>query len=142
MIRYLYLSVFLFILLFCYNDNVFIFSQLTPTSVGSLSMSIVDKNPKFNLYPKRSSLDVCTIVYNILVVEESNTNIIELVQFNSSFITPNPIKLILKDTNKSLYTFSIGQVIPGNYKLGLTATSASSSSNFTLSFTCNCKKSN
>ncbi|KAN0028820.1 hypothetical protein ACTFIV_010682 [Dictyostelium citrinum] len=100
-------------------------------------MSIVDKNPKFNLYPKRSSLDVCTIVYNILVVEESNTNIIELVQFNSSFITPNPIKLILKDTNKSLYSFSIGQVIPGNYKLGLTATSTSPSSNFTLSFTCN-----
>ncbi|KAM9997801.1 hypothetical protein ACTFIY_007465 [Dictyostelium cf. discoideum] len=131
---FLYLLVFL-ILLFSNNCDVFICSQLTPdTSGGSKSLSIVDKNPIFNLYPKISSLDVCSINYNILVEEELKTYIIDLIQFSSNI---SPIKLIFNENYKSLYSFTIEMAIPGNYNFSLMASSESSSSNFTLSFECN-----
>ncbi|KAM9958425.1 hypothetical protein ACTFIW_001290 [Dictyostelium discoideum] len=131
--RFLYLLVF-FVLLFSNND-VLVSSQLTPdTSGGSISLSIVDKNPIYNLYPKISSLDLCYINYNILVEEELKTNIIDLVQFSPNI---SPIKLVLNNSYKSLYSFTIDRVIPGNYNFSLMASSGSSSSNFTLSFKCN-----
>ncbi|EAL66710.1 hypothetical protein DDB_G0281457 [Dictyostelium discoideum AX4] len=133
--RFLFLLVF-FVLLFSNND-VLVSSQLTPdTSGGSISLSIVYKNPIFNLYPKISSLDVCSINYNFLVEEELKTYIIDLIQFSPNI---SPIKLILNNNYKSLYSCTIDKVIPGNYNFSLMASSESSSSNFTLSFKCNCK---